>query len=190
MMHGRRSHCATPSPLGSVRALVPTLWIYEVGNLLARERPGEASRLLDVLVRFGLADAPRSPAWLGGVLKLTKRYGVTFYDAAYHAHAIVERGVLVTADERYVDRVRAAGFVVRLSELGRWGASAFCAIRPTDREVPQAKHIQSAIEALRRFTWEAVITDPVNLVGSGVVRQGYEWVPGERVRAFDCALPE
>ena len=101
---------------GSVRALVPTLWIYEVGNLLARERPGEASRLLDVLVRFGLADAPRSPAWLGCVLKLTKRYGVTFYDAAYHAHAIVERGVLVTADERYVDRARTAGFVVRLSE--------------------------------------------------------------------------
>ena len=101
---------------GSVRALVPTLWIYEVGNLLARERPGEASRSLDVLMRFGLTDAPRSPAWLGCVLTLTKRYGVTFYDAAYHAHAIVERGVLVTADERYVDRARTAGFVVRLSE--------------------------------------------------------------------------
>ena len=101
---------------GNVRALVPTLWIYEVGNLLARERPDEASRLLDMLIRFGLADAPRSPAWLDCVLRLTKRYGVTFYDAAYHAHAIVERGVLVTADERYVDRARTAGFVVRLSE--------------------------------------------------------------------------
>ena len=100
----------------SVRALVPTLWIYEVGNLLARERPGEASRLLDVLIRFGLDDAPPSPAWLGCVLNLTKRYGVTFYDAAYHAHAIVERGVLVTADERYVDRARPAGFMVRLWE--------------------------------------------------------------------------
>lgn len=101
---------------GNVRALVPTLWIYEVGNLLARERPDEASRLLDMLIRFGLADAPRSPAWLDCVLRLTKRYGVTFCDAAYHAHAIVERGVLVTADERYVDRASAAGFVLRLSE--------------------------------------------------------------------------
>lgn len=101
---------------GSARALVPALWIYEVGNLLARERPGEASRLLNVLIRFGLADAPRSPAWLRCVLNLTKSYGVTFYDAAYHAHAIVERGVLVTADERYVDRASAAGFVMRLSD--------------------------------------------------------------------------
>ena len=115
---------------GSVRALVPTLWIYEVGNLLARERPDEASRLLDVLIRFGLADAPRSPAWFACVLKLTKRYGVTFYDAAYHAHAIVEKGVLVTADERYVDRARAAGFVVRLSA---WDDGAPARLRnPTD----------------------------------------------------------
>lgn len=101
---------------GNVRALVPSLWICEVGNLLARERPGEASRLLDMLVRFGLADAPRSQAWLDCVLGLTKQFGVTFYDAAYHAHAIVERGVLVTADERYVDRASAAGFVLRLLE--------------------------------------------------------------------------
>ncbi len=106
---------------GNVRALVPSLWIYEVGNLLARERPGEASRLLDMLIRFGLADAPRSQAWLDCVLGLTNRYGVTFYDAAYHAHAIVERGVLVTADERYVDRASAAGSVLRLSE---WDDSA------------------------------------------------------------------
>lgn len=101
---------------GNVRALVPSLWIYGVGNLLARERPDEASQLLDMLIRFSLADAPRSPAWLDCVLRLTKRYGVTFYDAAYHAHAIVEKGVLVTADERYVDRASAAGFVLRLAE--------------------------------------------------------------------------
>ncbi len=115
---------------GNVRARVPSLWIYEVGNLLARERPGEASRLLDVLIRFGLADARRSPAWLDCVLRLTKRYGVTFYDAAYHAHAIVERGVLVTADERYVDRASAAGFVLRLSE---WDDCASARLsNPTD----------------------------------------------------------
>ena len=114
---------------GSVRALVPALWIYEVGNLLARERPGDASRLLDVLIRFGLAEAPRSPAWLGCVLNLTKRYGVTFYDAAYHAHAIVERGVLVTADERYVDRAGAAGFVSRLSD---WDVGAAARLRNPD----------------------------------------------------------
>ena len=55
---------------------------------------------------------------LDRALALTQRYGVTFYDAAYHAHAIVERGVFVTADERYVERASEAGAVTRLSEWG------------------------------------------------------------------------
>ena len=41
----------------------------------------------------------------------------------------------------------------------------------------------------RRMTWEAIITDAENLADPGVVRQGYEWVPGERIREFDSTLP-
>ena len=104
---------------GDVDARVPTLWLYEVGNTLARRFPELAERALDTLVRFDLVIAPRSPRWLGLVLNLTARYGVTFYDAAYHAHAIARRGVLVTADERYVSRAEAAGAVVRLAD---WSA--------------------------------------------------------------------
>ena len=54
--------------------------------------------------------------WLECVLDLTQRYGVTFYDASCHAHAIVARGMFVTADERYVGRAGEAGCVMRLSE--------------------------------------------------------------------------
>ena len=60
--------------------------------------------MLDALVRFDLTIAQRSRRWLSHALELTRRYGVTFYDAAYHAHAIVERGVFVTADARYLQR--------------------------------------------------------------------------------------
>jgi hypothetical protein len=42
----------------------------------------------------------------------------------------------------------------------------------------------------QRMTWEASVTDSVNLVEPGVVRQGYEWVPGEEIREFDCTLPD
>ena len=75
-------------------------------------------RSLDHLLRFSLPNAPRSPGWLDRALALTQRYGVTFHDAAYHAHAIVERGVFVTAHERYVERTSEAGAVTRLSEWG------------------------------------------------------------------------
>ena len=104
--------------VGDVRALVPELWVYEVGNTLARRFPDRAGRALDYLLRFNLPGASRSSEWLGHALALTQRYGVTFYDAAYHAHAIVKRGVFVTADERYVARAGEAGSVTRLSEWG------------------------------------------------------------------------
>ena len=105
---------------GRVRAVVPHLWIYEVGNTLARRQPARADHALEVLLRFDLESAPATPTWLGLVLDLTRRFAVTFHDAAYHAHAIEMRGTFVTADERYVSRTREAGFVVRLSE---WGAA-------------------------------------------------------------------
>lgn len=104
---------------GRVRALVPDLWVYEVGNTLARRFPDRAFRLLDALARFDLAIAPRSRRWLNHALDLTQRYGVTFYDAAYHAHAIVERGVFVTADARYLQR---AGEARSIMHLSAWNA--------------------------------------------------------------------
>ena len=105
---------------GHVRAVVPSLWIYEVGNTLARRQPERAERSLDVLSRFDLESASQSSRWIECALDLTQRYRVTFYDASYHAHAIVGRGVFVTADERYVRCAEDAGFVMRLSE---WTAS-------------------------------------------------------------------
>ncbi len=89
---------------GDIRALVPDLWVYEVGNTLARRFPDRAARLLDALFRFDLTTAQRSRRWLSHALELTRRHGVTFYDAAYHAHAIVEQGVFITADARYLQR--------------------------------------------------------------------------------------
>ena len=73
---------------GDVEARVPTLWLYEVGNTLARRFPEQAEHVLDVLSRFNLVSAPRTTRWMKVVLDLTNQYGVTFYDAAYHAHSV------------------------------------------------------------------------------------------------------
>ena len=103
---------------GDIRALVPELWLYEVGNTLARQFPNQADRLLASLLRFNLANAPPSRQWLNQALDLTQRHGVTFYDAAYHAHAILEGGVFVTADERYFRRAREARSIAWLADWG------------------------------------------------------------------------
>ena len=101
---------------GDVQALVPELWLYEAGNTLARRLPNQAGRLLESLQRFNLPLASPSRRWLRQVLELTRHHGVTFYDAAYHALAILERGVFVTADERYFQQAREAKCIVRLAD--------------------------------------------------------------------------
>src|SRR5947209_11577646 len=100
----------------AVDALLPALWLYEVGNTIARRFPMHASSWLSALMKFGLEEASPSQPWLAKTLELTSRYEVSFYDAAYHALALIHKGLFVTADSRYVNRVTEAGSVIALSE--------------------------------------------------------------------------
>jgi|SRR5579863_4791500 len=100
----------------TVRALLPALWLYEVGNTIARRFPSQASGWLSALMKFGIEETPPSNAWLAKTLELTSRHDVTFYDAAYHALALMHGGVLVTADKRYVSSVAQSGAVIALAD--------------------------------------------------------------------------
>ena len=100
----------------AVDALLPALWLYEVGNTIARRFPVHAPSWLSALMKFGLEEASPSQPWVAKSLELTQRYEVSFYDAAYHALALIHKGVFVTADRRYVNRVREAGSVIALGE--------------------------------------------------------------------------
>ena len=99
-----------------VRAIVPSLWVYEVGNTIARRFPEDAGAWLAAMLRFGLEEAPPSPQWLAQALELTERYAVSFYDAAYHATALAQGGSFITADARYVNRVSPHGAVIALND--------------------------------------------------------------------------
>jgi predicted nucleic acid-binding protein len=100
----------------AVRAIVPALWLYEVSNTVARRFPAHACAWLTSLMKFGLTEAAPSAAWLAAAFELTRTYEVPFYDAAYHALAITRKGVFITADVRYVNRMTEKGTVVALSE--------------------------------------------------------------------------
>ncbi len=100
----------------AVRALVPALWLYEVGNTIARRFPTHASEWLSALMKFDLEEARPSHPWLAKTVDLTRRFDVSFYDAAYHALALLHNGLFVTSDTRYVNQVSKAGSVIALSE--------------------------------------------------------------------------
>ena len=105
---------------GTLDLVVPQLWIYEVGNTLARRFPDDAGELLASLAGFGLTEAKLDSRWRARAVSLAVTYGVTSYDAAYHAVALGLRGVFVTADERYVGRASRAGCI---SSLKLWRMS-------------------------------------------------------------------
>ena len=99
----------------AVHVLLPGLWFFEAGNTIARRFPAHASAWLSALMKFGLEEASPSQPWLAKTLELTRRYEVSFYEAAYHALALIHKGIFVTADSRYVKRVAQAGSVIALS---------------------------------------------------------------------------
>lgn len=96
---------------------VPSLWRFEVGNTLARKYPQHAYDDLRDLQAMGMSEPGLSVEWLEQACALTRQFSVAFYDAAYHALAIVESGVFVTADERYL---RAVGPLDSVCHLADW----------------------------------------------------------------------
>ncbi len=105
---------------GTAILAVPSLWYFEVGNTLARKHPETASEQLRLLRRVGLTVYAWSPVWHAAIFDLTRRYEVTFYDASYHALAIVTGGRFVTADDKYLTKVAGAGHLMHLRD---WSAA-------------------------------------------------------------------
>jgi predicted nucleic acid-binding protein len=101
---------------GFIDLLVPTIWIYEVGNLLGRKYPDEANRLITNLEAIGFKIIAPYPEWRQQALSLMKQYRVTFYDAAYHALAMTENALFVTADVAYIRKVGNQPEIMNLSD--------------------------------------------------------------------------
>jgi predicted nucleic acid-binding protein len=103
---------------GRIQVMLPTLWYFEVGNILIRKYRHDADQdLTDLRRQLGDCERAVSPDWQREIMRLTAAYPVTFYDAAYHALAIVIQGVLVTADEKYL---RAVAGEPNLMHLKDW----------------------------------------------------------------------
>jgi predicted nucleic acid-binding protein len=95
--------------------LLPTLWVFEVGNVLGLKQPAAAPALLQALIDLGIREEPPHE-YLSSACGLMRTHGVTFYDAAYHALAIRANGTLLTADRAYERKARRAGHVALLGD--------------------------------------------------------------------------
>ena len=101
---------------GRCRLVVPSLWIFEVGNILGLKQPDRSGALLQAMVDLELEQTGPT-AYLDQIFRFMSDYKVTFYDAAYHGLAVFLDGTLITADGKYVRKTSRAGHVIRLD---RW----------------------------------------------------------------------
>jgi len=96
------------------RVVVPPLWFYEVANaLLVAERrgrlvPGEAEKFLDMLATLSV-DSDDRPQDMKPIVALSRRFGLTAYDAAYLELALRLGLPLATRDARLAKAAQQAG---------------------------------------------------------------------------------
>jgi predicted nucleic acid-binding protein len=100
---------------GELNLLVPSLWLYEVGNTLCLKRPADAFEALAALCDLGLSEVPFSRGMIHRAISLAQGHSLTFYDASYLAVAEAAETVLVTADGKFYRRLP-AGLPVELLE--------------------------------------------------------------------------
>ncbi len=86
--------------------------------MIALKDPARADKLMDVLIGYRCAEEETTVDLCRTAFDLTRKFGVTFYDAVYHAVALLRKGIFVTADEAYCRKAAARGGVALLREFG------------------------------------------------------------------------
>ena len=114
--HGDRALALKTAWLaGACRIVVPTLWAFEVANVLSVKQSANADQLLDAMLGLRMPEEPPA-AYATTIFRLMRDYHVTAYDAAYHGLALVRGGTMITADRRYAKKAEGAGHVRLLDE--------------------------------------------------------------------------
>jgi len=101
---------------GKVDIILPKLWSFEVGNVLMLKNIDIAIEIMEIFMGYNFMEYDMTIELCKETFKLMQKYKVTFYDAVYHAVAILQKGILLTADESYWKKVRDAKHIVRLKD--------------------------------------------------------------------------
>lgn len=102
---------------GEAEILLPSLWVYEVGNIVGRKNPQRSGEIMTLLLGYRFPQAKTDAPLVAATLEIMRTCNVTFYDAAYHAVAMGAGGSFVTADEVYFRKGEGLGHVVLLSDV-------------------------------------------------------------------------
>ena len=90
--------------------ILPSLWKFEVGNVLGLKRPKDAATILSLLSDYAFPECELTKPLITSTFTIMNDCrGVTFYDAVYHAVAINQHGDMLTADKAYYEKAKKLG---------------------------------------------------------------------------------
>jgi predicted nucleic acid-binding protein len=103
-----------------IQIILPTLWRYEVGNILGLKHPAHARAMMQTLLSYQFDEHPLEEDYCLQVLDFLREVkNITFYDASYHVLAVMKKAVCVTADHLYYQRSKRKGSLLLLADWER-----------------------------------------------------------------------
>jgi len=102
---------------GAVGIAAPSLWTYEVANILGRALPDEADQKMKLLLDLKIDAVDYSEQMIHQCFTWMKEHRVTFYDAVYLAAAYAIDAVLLTCDEKFREKMKNNKRICLLKDL-------------------------------------------------------------------------
>jgi predicted nucleic acid-binding protein len=102
---------------GEIEISAPSLWIYEVANVLGRSLPDEANQKMGMLLNLQITAVDFSEQMIRQCFAWMNERQVTFYDAAYLSSAYSTDAVLLTSDERFCEKMKGDARICILKDL-------------------------------------------------------------------------
>lgn len=94
---------------GAERIAVPDLFFYEIANVLSTKtglNTKDCSEAFSLIWNFDFESVCFGLEEFGDAISLSKRYGITMYDASYIELAQKLRCKFITADKRLMEKVK------------------------------------------------------------------------------------
>jgi predicted nucleic acid-binding protein len=102
---------------GYAEISAPMLWQCEVGNFLGRSLNEEALEKMDILLDLNIKGIEFTEKMFRLCFIWMKDNPITFYDASYLAAAFEIDGLLITADEKFVNKMKKTKRICLLKDL-------------------------------------------------------------------------
>lgn len=105
---------------GLISLSVPSHCFAEICNMLGREWADHGPSFISNLLVSAIQEKRLTLDHIGVAFHIMEEYAhISFYDASYHALALVDGGVFLTADEKYYNKTKKEGRIMLLKDYGK-----------------------------------------------------------------------